>query len=406
MFRHPLLVSPARSCSARFPFHPGQRPSCPNKPSRSPQSARIHCSRRARCRSARRPSTGSRTPTSSRRSKPACRRELEEIAAIADNPAAPTFENTLVALEKTGQLLGRVSLVFNGLDVGEHEPGAAEGPAGRRAETRGPGGRDLPERRRCSSGSKPSTPGATTLKLDPESLRLVEYYYQRFVRAGARLSDADKAKLRALNEQDAALSAKYISQLLAAAKDAALVVGDAAELAGLSKDEIEAAAAGGEGARPRRQVADPAAEHHAAADAAVARRTARRARSSSARRGRAPSAATPTTPGRSSRRWPSLRARKAGAARLSELRGVGARRPDGEDARRPSTSSSARLIPPATANARAEARDIQALIDQQRGGVHARAVGLGLLRRAGAQGEVRPRRRGARAVLRARPRAP
>ena len=48
--------------------------------------------------------------------------ELEEIAAIADNPAAPTFENTLVALEKTGQLLGRVSLVFNGLTSANTNP--------------------------------------------------------------------------------------------------------------------------------------------------------------------------------------------------------------------------------------------------------------------------------------------
>ena len=48
--------------------------------------------------------------------------QLEEIAAIAGNPAAPTFENTLVALEKSGQLLGRVSLVFNGLTSANTNP--------------------------------------------------------------------------------------------------------------------------------------------------------------------------------------------------------------------------------------------------------------------------------------------
>ncbi|MCK7532825.1 MAG: hypothetical protein MZV63_18215 [Marinilabiliales bacterium] len=54
------------------------------------------------------------------------KRQLDEVAAIADDPAAPTFENTLVALEKSGQLLERVSLVFNGLHVRQHEPRPAD----------------------------------------------------------------------------------------------------------------------------------------------------------------------------------------------------------------------------------------------------------------------------------------
>ena len=71
-----------------------------------------------------------------------------------------------------------------------------------------------------------------SLGLDAEALRLVEYHYRRFVRAGARLSEADKARLKTLNEQDAALSARFTNQLLAAANAAALVAADAAELAG------------------------------------------------------------------------------------------------------------------------------------------------------------------------------
>ena len=85
-------------------------------------------------------------------------------------------------------------------------------------------------------------PSATPSISTPSRHRLVDYYYQRFVRAGARLSEADKTTLKALNEEDASLSAKYISLLLDAAKAAALVVGDVKELAGLSKDEIDAAA--------------------------------------------------------------------------------------------------------------------------------------------------------------------
>ena len=71
------------------------------------------------------------------------KRQLEEIAAIAESPAAPTFENTLVALEKSGQLLERVSLVFNGLTSANTNPALQKTPAGRCAEARGPRGRHL-----------------------------------------------------------------------------------------------------------------------------------------------------------------------------------------------------------------------------------------------------------------------
>src|SRR5581483_2946749 len=80
------------------------------------------------------------------------------------------------------------------------------------------------------------------LNLDPESRRLLEVTHQQFVMAGAKLSDADKAQLKKLNEQEAALSAKFINQLLAAAKDGALVVSDKADLAGLPPSELDAAA--------------------------------------------------------------------------------------------------------------------------------------------------------------------
>ena len=85
----------------------------------------------------------------------------------------------------------------------------------------------------------------------PESPRLVEYYYQRFVRAGARLSEADKTTLKALNEQDASLSAKYISQLLDATKDAALVVGRRQRAGRPLDGRHRGRGAGRQGARPR-----------------------------------------------------------------------------------------------------------------------------------------------------------
>ncbi len=81
-----------------------------------------------------------------------------------------------------------------------------------------------------------------TLKLDPESLRLVEYTYNQFVHAGANLSEADKTELRKLNEEIASLSNAFNTKLLAATKDGAYITTDQTALSGLSEARIAAAA--------------------------------------------------------------------------------------------------------------------------------------------------------------------
>ncbi len=111
-----------------------------------------------------------------------------------------------------------------------------------------------------------------SLHLDPESLRLVEYDYQQFVLAGARLSDADKAELKKLNEEEANLSTAFISKLLAATKDAAYVTADKSALAGLSDAQLAAAAQSREGSQGGGLGASPA-EHHAAAGPAIAQQS-------------------------------------------------------------------------------------------------------------------------------------
>ncbi|HKS93070.1 MAG TPA: peptidyl-dipeptidase Dcp [Gammaproteobacteria bacterium] len=169
------------------------------------------------------------------------RQQLAEVQSIADNPAPPTFENTLVALEKSGQLLTRVMRSFNLMT------GADTDPALQKVEE------DMAPRLAANQdaillNAKLFKRVATIyrerdrLKLDPESYWLVHYYYQQFVLAGARLSEADKAKLKKLNEEDASLSAKFSNQLLAAANAAALVVSNASELAGLAPAQLQAAA--------------------------------------------------------------------------------------------------------------------------------------------------------------------
>ncbi len=107
-----------------------------------------------------------------------------------------------------------------------------------------------------------------SLDLDPESLRLVEYDYQQFVKAGANLSDADKAKLKKLNEEESTLANSFHNQLLAAAKAGAFSTTDEKTLAGLTEAQIAAAA---EDAQAQR-LANPAAEHHAAAESCVSHR--------------------------------------------------------------------------------------------------------------------------------------
>src|SRR5208283_4689767 len=81
-----------------------------------------------------------------------------------------------------------------------------------------------------------------TLKLDTESLRLLEYTYDQFVHAGANLSEADKSAMRKLNEEISSLEDAFNTNLLAATKDGAFETTDKAALAGLSEDQIAAAA--------------------------------------------------------------------------------------------------------------------------------------------------------------------
>jgi peptidyl-dipeptidase Dcp len=291
--------------------------------------------------------------------------QLAEIAAIAGSPAAPTFDNTLVALEKSGQLLERVNLVFKGLTSNNTNPAlqkiqqdiapklAAQNDA-------------IFLNSRLFARVEAIYGQRDALKLDPESRHLVEYYHQRFVRAGARLSDADKTKLKALNEQDAALSASYISMLLDAAKAAALVVDDAGELAGLSKDEIETAASAAKSRGLAGKWLIPLVNTtQQPMLASLTNRATREKlfRASVTRTERGDAADTRKTIATLA----DLRARKAG---LLGYPSFAAWALEDQMAKTPSTVDQflARLIGPATANARAEALAIQTLIDTQRGG--------------------------------------
>lgn len=170
------------------------------------------------------------------------RRQLAEVQKIADNPAPPTFENTLVALEKSGQLLTRVTRVLN-LMTGANTDPTLQSIQQTVAPKLAANQDEIFLNAKLFKRVEAIYQERGQLKLDPESRRLIWYYYQQFVLAGARLSAADKAKLKKLNEEDATLSTKFSNQLLAASNAAALVVTTKSELAGLSSAQLDAAAA-------------------------------------------------------------------------------------------------------------------------------------------------------------------
>ncbi len=167
--------------------------------------------------------------------------QREEMRAIADNPAPPTFENTIVAMEKTGQLFNRVMLVFNGVTGANLSPElqkVQDFEAPRLAAHEDAIFLDSKLFQRVATIYKQRD----ALKLDPESRRMVEFYYDKFVHSGANLNDSDKAALKKLNEEDSTLSNAFLTKLLAATKDGAYVTEDKSALAGFSDEKIAAAA--------------------------------------------------------------------------------------------------------------------------------------------------------------------
>ncbi len=163
-----------------------------------------------------------------------------EMRAIAENSAPPTFENTIVAMEKTGQLLARVMGAFGAVSLSNLNPElqkVKDMEAPKLAAHNDAIFLDLKLFARVATVYKQRL----SLNLDPESLRLVEFDYKKFVHSGANLSVSDKAKLKKLNEEESSLSTAFESKLLAAAKAAAYVTTDKEALAGLGDVQMAAA---------------------------------------------------------------------------------------------------------------------------------------------------------------------
>src|SRR5947209_4939300 len=169
------------------------------------------------------------------------RRQLAEVEAIANSAEPPTFANTVEAMERSGALLTRVSHVFFGLTQADTNPTlqkveSEETPRLAAHQDK------IYMNPRLFARVKSLYDGRGALGLDAEGKFLVERYYKNFVRAGALLPEADKARLRALNEEEAKLTTDFRNKVLADTNASAVVVEDKAQLAGLSDADIAAAA--------------------------------------------------------------------------------------------------------------------------------------------------------------------
>ncbi|KGM51268.1 dipeptidyl carboxypeptidase II [Lysobacter concretionis Ko07 = DSM 16239] len=169
------------------------------------------------------------------------KQHLAEIRRIADNPEPATFDNTFVALERSGETLGRVARVFFGLaqaDTNDARQKIQEEIAPKLAAHQD----EIRLDPNLFARVKSIYDQRDTLGLDPVQQRLVERTHDEFVRAGANLSEADKATVRKLNIEESSLSTRFHVMLVAAAAKGAVVVDDKAELAGLSEGDLAAAA--------------------------------------------------------------------------------------------------------------------------------------------------------------------
>jgi len=177
--------------------------------------------------------------------KPAFERGMEEhlaeIGEIASNSAQPTFENTIVAMEKAGAILGRVSSVFYNLSSSHSNDQIRELQA------------ELAPKMAAHQDNIRLNPELfariealyeqrDAIELNAEEVRLVEEYYKDFVRAGARLTDAEKEQIREINEQLSSLTNEFRDGLMSLTQETVIFVEDEEQLAGLSDSRIKSLA--------------------------------------------------------------------------------------------------------------------------------------------------------------------
>lgn len=168
------------------------------------------------------------------------KQQLEEISAITDNTDAPTFANTIEALERSGALLGRVRRVFSNM-TGSHTNSDLQNIQKELAPQLAAHSDNIHLNRQLFARIDSLQQQSDALDLTEEQREVLKQHHEDFVRAGAKLSDEQQVRVRVLNEQLSTLQTQFEDNLLEVMKERSVIVNDAGELEGLSDAEIAAA---------------------------------------------------------------------------------------------------------------------------------------------------------------------
>ena len=169
------------------------------------------------------------------------KQQLAEIKAIAEQSAEPTFENTIVAIEKSGRLLDRVEQVFFNM-TSSHTNDDLQNIQKEMAPLLAAHSDNINLNRKLFNRVEELYEGRELLSLSDEQNQVLKRHYDKFVRAGARLTDEQQDRIRSYNEQLSTLETQYDDNILKVMKERSVVVDDVAELDGMSEADVQAAA--------------------------------------------------------------------------------------------------------------------------------------------------------------------
>jgi peptidyl-dipeptidase Dcp len=293
------------------------------------------------------------------------RQQLAEIDAIAKQTQAPTFENTIVAMERSGALLTRANNAFSAV-IGANTNDTLQKVDEITSPKLAAHSDAIYLNDQLYSRVKSLYDRRSSSNLTPEQKALVGRYNRDFVRAGAQLSETDKIRMRAINQESSKLRTDFTKKLLAGTKAGALVVDSPAQLEGMSDAEIQAAA---DAAKQRgltgKWVVSLQNTTQQPAQAELKNRAVRQKlfELSTMRTSRGDSNDTRST----IRRMAELRAEQA---KLLGFPTWAAYSLDDQGAKNPENAIKllTDVVAPATARARVEINDMQKLIDAQGGG--------------------------------------
>lgn len=164
--------------------------------------------------------------------------QMAEVQAIINNPAKPDFTNTIVALEKSGELLTRTRSIFYNLAGSDSNPTRREIQK-ELAPKMAAHNDNIFLNKALFDKVAAIHAESDTLALSPEETRLLDVYYKRFVRAGAQLNDQQKQQIRDINSKHSSLTTQFSQNLLALTNSNVVLVADKAQLDGLPAGQIE-----------------------------------------------------------------------------------------------------------------------------------------------------------------------